>query len=35
MMDAPDRERYLRQIAIDGFGDAGQEKLARARAWRA
>ena len=26
-----DRERFLRQIAIDGFGDDGQERLSRAR----
>jgi len=26
-----DRERFLRQIAIDGFGESGQERLSRAR----
>ena len=31
MIDALERERYLRQIAIEGFGEAGQERLSRAR----
>jgi molybdopterin-synthase adenylyltransferase len=30
-VDAAARERYLRQIAIEGFGEDGQEKLSRAR----
>jgi molybdopterin/thiamine biosynthesis adenylyltransferase len=31
MIPDRDRERYLRQIAIEGFGEDGQERLARAR----
>jgi molybdopterin-synthase adenylyltransferase len=31
MIDDSARERYLRQIAIEGFGEAGQERLSRAR----
>jgi molybdopterin-synthase adenylyltransferase len=31
MTDSDARERYLRQIAIEGFGEAGQERLSRAR----
>lgn len=31
MIGVGDRERFLRQISIDGFGDKGQESLSRAR----
>ena len=31
MIADQDRERFLRQIMIDGFGESGQERLARAR----
>jgi adenylyltransferase/sulfurtransferase len=31
MIGDKDRERFLRQISIDGFGENGQESLARAR----
>jgi molybdopterin-synthase adenylyltransferase len=31
MIDNDARERYLRQIAIEGFGEPGQERLSRAR----
>jgi len=31
MISASDGERYLRQVAIDGFGLGGQERLSRAR----
>jgi adenylyltransferase/sulfurtransferase len=31
MLNEKERERYARQIMFDGFGEAGQEKLKRAR----
>jgi adenylyltransferase/sulfurtransferase len=31
MIESDARERYLRQIAIEGFGEAGQQRLSRAR----
>jgi molybdopterin/thiamine biosynthesis adenylyltransferase len=31
MIDSREREQYLRQIAIEGFGETGQGKLSRAR----
>jgi hypothetical protein len=33
MLTRQERERYFRQIAIEGFGEEGQEKLSRARAF--